>query len=280
MQALLGVPWFDLRRQDTCKTPMTSPTPEAVASPPKSRLFARALFGTLFVLLLIVSLQALKPYGWKIHNPWDPLQHAVASIEGMGGIIKTKGSSDGRTLYYVTLNSRYYGGNEGLAYLADLPDLDGVYIENSTLTDAGMPMLGKLEQLDELSLACPSVTDAGLKSLTGLQKVRWLNLTGVKMGDEGLESVCGLKNLTKLTLTGTQVSDKGLERLADLKELRQLWLDFTLITDDGVEHLMKLDKLERLWVDSTKVSESGAKRLSDAREGLEVVHSTPTRWSK
>lgn len=258
---------------------MSTPASQAAVAPPRGRRVPWLIILLLLVLAGVGVWRAANHYGLRIHNPFDPVERTRVAIELLGGIVKTKTGPDGRLLHYVTLDSRYHGGDEGLVHLADLPALDGVYIENGTITDAGVATLGRLEQLDELSLTCPSVTDAGVRSLAGLRKVRWLSLSGVPVTDASLITLEQLGTLEKLTLTGGRITDAGLPHLLPLKELRRLWLDFTLVTDEGVEHLEKLEKLERLWVDGSKVTPAGAKRLQASRAELEVVYSAPSRWT-
>lgn len=255
------------------------PSPDASTTPRKSSR------GRWLILLLLVALigvgawYAIQQQLIRIYNPFDPVQRATVAIESLGGVVKVK-PGEGRTLYYVTLHGGYHGGDGGIAHLAELPDLDGVYVENGTITDAGAATLGQLTQLDELSLACPRITDAGVQSLKGLRKVRWLNLTGVPMTDQGLATVTGLESLESLTLTGTKITDQGLVHLAPLKRLHKLWLDFTQVSDEGIADLEKLEGLTHVWLGNSQITPEGAQRLRAAREGLEVMGAAPTRFGE
>lgn len=58
-----------------------------------------------------------------------------------------------------------------------------------------------------------SVTDAGLKSLSGQERLETLYLDSTRVSDTGLESVSSISTLKTLDVRGTNVTKAGIEKL-------------------------------------------------------------------
>jgi hypothetical protein len=92
--------------------------------------------------------------------------------------------------------------------------LNGLYLHNSKVSDAGLKRVRSQSHLDLLWLQNTQVTDSGLAHLTGLTQLRELSLDYCRrVTDDGLEHLKGFKELKKLTLTETRVTDAGVARL-------------------------------------------------------------------
>jgi hypothetical protein len=136
----------------------------------------------------------------------------------------------------------------------------GLYLENTSITDAGLRHLAGLPHLQNLAIgtmdprgATPGtkpplnkVTDAGLVHLKGLTSLSSLYLGSLPITDEGLEAVKDLPNLGGLYLYHTRVRGPGLGRLKSLPGLAVLYLDGSAITDEGLSHLKGATNLQLL----------------------------------
>ncbi|MEW4563650.1 hypothetical protein AB1K70_14045 [Bremerella sp. JC770] len=139
-------------------------------------------------------------------------------------------------------------------------------------TDEVVCLAADLPHLEILYLNSSSVTDDGLSCLTRASKLRWLslNLTGVT--DAGLAHLKSISGLERLRLYRTRITDDGLKHLTGLSQLEVLDLSETDITDQGLEHLSSLARLKKLDLRGTKVSDAGAAKLQEKLSPeLEIV---------
>ena len=81
------------------------------------------------------------------------------------------------------------------------------------LPDTVLAEVGRLNQLQRLWLNNASVTDAGLEHFKGLTKLSDLRLNRTQVTDAGLEHLKGLTKLSDLWLDRTQVTDAGVDEL-------------------------------------------------------------------
>ena len=151
-----------------------------------------------------------------------------------------------------------------LPLVAQLPNLEGLSLNNTPATDIGLESVKGLTQLQELYLNNTHVTDIGLESVKGLTQLQWLSLDNTHVTDTGLESVKGLTQLEVLSLDNTQVTDKGLESVKGLTQLRWLYLDSTQVTDKGLESVKGLTQLQWLYLANTLVTNKGLAELRNA----------------
>ena len=100
-------------------------------------------------------------------------------------------------------------GDEGMAHLANLPDLEYLALEDTLITDAAMKHVGTLKRLKAVNIGLTEVTDAGLVHLTKCRKLESLGLQDLPITDEGLMSLATLKSLKGIILTGTKVTPEG-----------------------------------------------------------------------
>lgn len=120
-------------------------------------------------------------------------------------------------------------GDKDLKQVALLPRLRELWLEHTSVTDAGLGNLKGMTQLEVLGLICkyrrghPSpVTSQGLKHFKGLKNLRVLRLEDSDVDDRGLLHLGALANLEDLDLFGTEISDAGLVHLRGLKKLKYL----------------------------------------------------------
>jgi len=123
------------------------------------------------------------------------------------------------------------GAHRVVANAGDLPNGDAFTIQkfdlgvNQKVTDAG---LANLTDLNVLFLNSTPVTDAGLAHLSDLTGLTELSLNNTAVGDAGLKHLHGLTNLRVVYATKTKVTADGIAALA--KALP----DCTIYSDSGV----------------------------------------------
>ncbi|XP_062916935.1 uncharacterized protein si:ch73-173p19.1 isoform X4 [Mobula hypostoma] len=140
--------------------------------------------------------------------------------------------------------------------LKDLPSLQTLHLDNTSISESSLQALGSHSTLSSLSVS-------GLQSLSGdvtLQMISGLKLIHLKLpdrhsvSDRGLRFLSHLDQLLELDLTDyTHVTDEGVSHLGRLLRLTKLSLSNTLLTDAGLVHLQPLMYLEELCLDRTSV---------------------------
>lgn len=131
------------------------------------------------------------------------------------------------------------GTDSVVCQLSDLRHLEKLYLNSSSVSDAGLECLSKLPRLRWLSLNITRTTDAGLAHLKDIETLERLRLHRTRITDAGLKHLTGLSKLEVLDLSETLVGDAGLEHLSQLTLLKKLDLRDTHVTDEGVEELKK-----------------------------------------
>jgi Leucine-rich repeat (LRR) protein len=139
------------------------------------------------------------------------------------------------TLESVNLAGIKDVGDTDMKRITALSGLKGVYLQETSITDAGLAELAGLQSLTELHLQETQVTDLGLKHLSRLKTLQLLHLHGTKITDAGIVTLTELKELKRLYLDSTETTDKGLKSLHNLKLLRHLTLKGTKVTNAGIE---------------------------------------------
>jgi hypothetical protein len=111
-----------------------------------------------------------------------------------------------------------------------------------SLGHTGIKELKPLADLAEIeTLFLPGTTIAGSEfvHLAGLKKLRALHLSGSSVTEDTTKRIAELENLKVLSLNNTAISDTGLAHLTALKRLTRIELQKTKVTDDGVRALQK-----------------------------------------
>jgi hypothetical protein len=137
--------------------------------------------------------------------------------------------------------------------------IGGLYLQNTGVTDAGLPHLKKLTMLRHLQIRnyaqrarrgtprpTSAITDAGLVHLKGLTQLWSLSLCDVPVTDAGLDPIKNLPALQSLYLSQTKVQGPGLARLKSLPLLSVLYLDGSEMTEGGLSALSGATSLQTL----------------------------------
>jgi len=153
---------------------------------------------------------------------------AVNTIKELGGVVDDDGNTDLTWEWLRKLLGDDFFENADVAQLQGLetpdtsldridfkplPELRGVYLDHTAVTDAGVERLKGLIQLEELRLKATRITDAGLKHLEGLSQLQLLDLERNNVTDAGLEHLKLLSHLKVLRLDSTMVTDEGAKKL-------------------------------------------------------------------
>jgi hypothetical protein len=174
--------------------------------------------------------------------------------------------------------------NAGLADVAELHSLKGLYFKTNRVTNAGLRHLSKLTSLEELELGGKQIDDAGLVHLAKLKSLNYLVLWGYfsdagmahlkdipnlrildiglpgPITDEGLANLAGCTQLERISLHWNEnITDKGASYLATMPSLKMIDLWHAHITDAGLAHLAEIKSLEYLDLPRESVTDKGIK---------------------
>ena len=231
-----------------------------------SQLRPDDLYGLGFEVSLAGSM--MLPEGWMKHIAHlTGLKSLALAIRGVSHMemesIKALGS-----LEYLHVPESLT--DTGLAYVAELPSLKGLYFEgkDSRVTDAGLQYLSKLKSIEELYLKGERMGDAGLAYLRDLPRLKYLCLYGSRFTDKGMVHV---KEMTSLRILSfhedlCRITDAGLEDISQMPNLEILCLHGTRsITDAGAAHLAKMRSLKKLNLGSAQVTDKGLAYLSQIK---------------
>lgn len=213
---------------------------------------------------------------------------AVAKIKALGGRIErgkglwsrlglTKPANDdeGTVVGVILIGKRKFKA-EDLKCLQSLPDLQGLWLGRSAITDAGLKHAAGLKKLNVVGLIGTGITDAGLKELSGLPQLRNLFLSSTAITDAGLSEIAKITSLRELLLDSNQISDAGLVHLEKLRNLVELDLSATKITDAGLKSIARLPNLMALDLSQTAVTDAGLNQLRGLKK-LTVLRVVETK---
>ncbi|HIF00429.1 MAG TPA: DUF1553 domain-containing protein [Fuerstia sp.] len=147
-------------------------------------------------------------------------------------------------------------GDEGLAAVEGLANLDTLYLSDSGVTDLTLSRFSKLQKLEQLYLDRTSVTDEGVSGLAELSTLTTLSLNGTKVSDACLKVISGLNDIEVLSLSDTAITDDGIKFLAEMAALQTLSLNGTTVTSAGLTHLASLSELKTLNLRRTQLVEN------------------------
>lgn len=180
-----------------------------------------------------------------------------------------------QSLEYLALPARVT--NKGVAYVAELPSLKGLYFSNmrNRVTNTGLRHLAKLTSLEELYLIGQRMGDAGLKYLRDLLRLKYLALNGGGFTDKGMVHVKDISSLRILSFHESlpRITDAGMVHISYMPNLELLCLHgIKDITDEGIAHLTKMHSLRKLEIGSSQVTDKGLAYLSQIKtlERLEL----------
>lgn len=169
---------------------------------------------------------------------------------------------DLRSLKYLNLAmNRHPQIDRHLTNIADLTEIEELYLGGPTMTDQALVHLTKMTQLKRLHLSQSNVTGSGLANLGGLTQIEELDMENSQINDAGLVHVGEMPNLRKLNISSNpltgKVTDAGLAHLKDLKFLEDLVLPLGGLTDAGLSNLAALASLKKLDIGGEGIADKG-----------------------
>jgi len=167
---------------------------------------------------------------------------------------------------------------QGIAYLAEIPNLNRLSLGSETLDDDVFAALATIKSLTWLELsAFQGLTVTGLNQLNRLSGLRSLSVFPVRQDSSGLD-LSGLTGLESLTPGLSEPSrqdpmrpalrDEDMACLANLKRLRRLLISEheAYLTDAGMSHLAGLTELELLYIGGPQLTDKALSYLSNMKK--------------
>jgi Leucine-rich repeat (LRR) protein len=185
---------------------------------------------------------------------------------------------DLRPLKYLNLAmNRHPQMDRHLTNIADLTEIEELYLGGPTMTDQALVHLTKMTQLKKLHLSQSNVTGSGLPNLVGLTQMEELDMENSQIGDTGLVHIGKMPNLRKLNISSNpltgKVTDAGLAHLKDLKLLEDIVLPWGGLTDAGLSNLAALTAMKKMEVGGEKITGRGIAVFANMKhlENLGIV---------
>jgi Leucine rich repeat len=162
---------------------------------------------------------------------------ALARIQQAGGTVNY--DSQGRVVSVDLSDTQ--ATDEELAAVRVLPDVRTINCTNARgIKGTDLDVLAELKNLETLYLVGTSVDDEGLSRLKDLKSLKTLHLGRTRITDKGMPALDGLANLQTLSLGNTDVTDAGLVQLRNLRNLSTVILRQTKTTPRGVQELRRM----------------------------------------
>lgn len=176
-------------------------------------------------LLITLALCIGAPLLWAGSPAYaDALDDAIAFLAEKG--VQQGGQPLDRTnvekLQYVSLPAAAEITDEDLAHFLALPNLSGLDLSQSLITDAGLETIARIAKLNNLKLFRVNISDAGVAALAEAPNLGILNLDATPITGRALETISTFPKIRSLTLNGTNVDAAGLAALQNLPSLNSL----------------------------------------------------------
>lgn len=186
-------------------------------------------------------------------------------------------------------------------YLAALPNLRHLALENCSLqaqdvksisnlslliklsldgndlnNPAVLKPVSKMRALTSLSLSDSSVTDAGIDGIYKLPNVTTLKIDGRLLTLAAMKKIAQMRNLEFVMVSlSKKLDDRAIGELSKLPKLKRLDLErCPNVTDGCIDSLIRMRSLEVLRILGTSISDEAVVRLKSAKPGIFVKHSS------
>ncbi len=128
----------------------------------------------------------------------------------------------------------------GLRDLARFSDqLQGLWLRDCRITDAGVEHLSNLPHLRTLDLQGTICTDLCLRHIAKCLQLRMLDLSRTVIEGDGFQDLCTLEQLTRLRLARCPLNEKTIPDLACLPQLRWLEVSGNMVGSTALGDLCK-----------------------------------------
>jgi hypothetical protein len=202
-------------------------------------------------------------------------------------------------LRVISLTSGARVTDKGLEHIKELHQLEGLCLEDCSISDLGLAYLGNMSTLHVIDLCRTHTTDAGLRTFHHLDHLKAAYLFGTEITDSGVEYLTQFSSLQELSLgnyipaasstypVGTRsirgrITDVGLKDISRLSNLDSLELMATDITDEGLTYISTLPRLRYLSLRGCKITDAGlpSLRLCTSLRNVDVRDTLVTQRGK
>lgn len=128
-------------------------------------------------------------------------------------------------------------GDDGLAHLAGLTELESLGVAGNTIRGPGLLALRESTKLKELDLTESSLTDGGMEHVAAFRELTTLHLGSTSISNLGIDHLRGLTQLKELSLSETSISEGAFPVLEQMKQLATLALFHSTISDAAIAKL-------------------------------------------
>lgn len=204
----------------------------------------------------------------------DPhVEAVIRTVEGAKGKVET--TEDGQSLKLVDLAVPGAGPHDHreadpydaafFEHLGHVTTLESLNVISTKFNDAWMPHIATLTNLKSLRFVNNgSLTDAGMEQLAGLKNLEQFSFVGTKITGRAYAKFDGFTKLTRVSHRGSSIDDDGLKELCEhLPNLESLSLAHAKFTDAGAVHLAKLTKLKSLELGTHNATPAALKNLAN-----------------
>jgi hypothetical protein len=120
--------------------------------------------------------------------------------------------------------------------LPAMPNLRGINLYGTNVTDADLAWLAKCPQLEVINLSATSISDRGLRQLAELPRLRRLAVDSSRITDAGCQTLASFPALEELELGSRNIHDAGVAELEVLPHLQLLKISAPTASDAAWAH--------------------------------------------
>lgn len=242
-----------------------------VAAEPESKVVPRVSprFSLLILIVLLTGLAMLAPQEVPRGPQEATWEEQVAAVR--------QGEANSIHLTSESITDQQLQDLRGLMNVRELK------LEGGNVTAAGLAVLADLPQLEVLWLRGSRVDNLAAEQIANNRNLRRLNLPAAEFDDAGLAHLVNLPQLEQLRFSSRRVTAHGLASLGRAMSLRWLQLIDVPLDRAALREIAKLDKLESLYLDDVAVDESALEAFFAARPDVHMHvdqqhHDRDPRW--
>lgn len=225
----------------------------------------------LVLLLIVIAGAYLGWVGSHLHRV-SHQRNVVARLESLGGTVEYEQRNGSVLMTYLVGDDAYdhvvgveLGGDEpfqddNLALLMELPEIRNLGLRGRHITDKAMLYVAQLPGLELLGLDSTSLTADGLARLDAAEELTTLYLAGVTVTDDMLDRIGTLSNLRQLGFMESEFNATDFKHLASLPHLSGLAI-FDSSIREGLRNLDTLQGLETLALNNVSFAGDGSLEL-------------------
>ncbi len=186
-----------------------------------------------------------------------------------------------KSLYLDGFGSDALPGDEGIEFIADLSQLEFLFIEGLGIGDEGAKTISQSLNLKQLILFYNQIGDEGAMAISHLSKLNALYLDWNRVSDNGAIAFAQHPSISVLSLTSNKIADAGGIALANNANLTWLNLSKNLLTDQtAYVFATQTTTMDFLGIGGNQLSDDAIRALLNnpniARVGLETAYNNRT----